>query len=177
MLGGKMHEDLLKVVHEQLLESNLKLCLAESCTGGLLSHWVSSNPGASAYFMGGMVAYSNESKSQILGISQELLQKEGAVSRPCAEAMALGALELFDVDVALSITGIAGPSGGTAQKPVGLVFIGFAWKSSPEELPNVYVIEEKLHGSRKHIQYCSAELALELLHRHLHEIKKAAPPV
>ncbi|HVD40906.1 MAG TPA: competence/damage-inducible protein A [Solirubrobacterales bacterium] len=98
-----------------------KLALAESCSGGLLAARITDLAGASEYFAGGVVSYSNEAKSELLGVDPELIEAKGAVSPEVAEAMAIGALERFDADVAVSITGIAGPSGGSEEKPVGYV--------------------------------------------------------
>jgi nicotinamide-nucleotide amidase len=98
-----------------------RLGLAESCSGGLLAARITDFPGASAYMAGGLVAYSNEAKTELLGVDPRLIETKGAVSPEVAEAMALGALERFDADVAVSITGIAGPDGGTEEKPVGYV--------------------------------------------------------
>lgn len=98
-----------------------RLGLAESCSAGLLAARITDLPGSSAYFAGGVVSYSNEAKHDLLGVSRDLLDEYGAVSAEVAEAMALGALERFDADVAVAITGIAGPGGGSDEKPVGLV--------------------------------------------------------
>jgi nicotinamide-nucleotide amidase len=98
-----------------------RLGLAESCSGGLLAARITNLPGTSAYFAGGVVAYSNEAKAELLGVDPGLIDAKGAVSPEVAEAMALGALERFDADLAVSVTGIAGPDGGTEEKPVGYV--------------------------------------------------------
>jgi nicotinamide-nucleotide amidase len=98
-----------------------RLALAESCTGGLMAARVTDLEGASEYFAGGVVAYSNEAKAELLGVDPGLIEAKGAVSPEVAEAMAIGALERFDADVAVSITGIAGPGGGSEEKPVGYV--------------------------------------------------------
>jgi nicotinamide-nucleotide amidase len=98
-----------------------RLGLAESCSGGLLAARITDMPGASAYMAGGVVSYSNEAKAELLGVDPGLIEEEGAVSAEVAEAMALGALARFDADVAVSITGIAGPEGGSDEKPVGYV--------------------------------------------------------
>ena len=98
-----------------------RLGLAESCSGGLLAARITDLAGASEYFAGGVVAYSNEAKAELLGVDPELIEAKGAVSPDVAEAMAIGALERFDADVAVSITGIAGPGGGSEEKPVGYV--------------------------------------------------------
>jgi nicotinamide-nucleotide amidase len=98
-----------------------RLGLAESCSGGLLAARITNLPGASSYMAGGVVSYSNQAKAELLGVDRELIEAKGAVSPEVAEAMALGALERFEADVAVSITGVAGPDGGTEQKPVGYV--------------------------------------------------------
>jgi nicotinamide-nucleotide amidase len=98
-----------------------RLALAESCSGGLMAARVTNLPGSSDYFLGGVVAYTYEAKEDLLGVDRKLLEEKGAVSPEVAEAMAIGALERFDADVVVSITGIAGPSGGTEEKPVGYV--------------------------------------------------------
>jgi PncC family amidohydrolase len=102
------------------------LATAESCTGGLISERVTSVPGSSAVFLGGVVSYANAVKRDLLDVPQEILECVGAVSHECAEAMAAGARRLLRADVAVSVTGIAGPDGGSAQKPVGLVY--FVWR-------------------------------------------------
>jgi PncC family amidohydrolase len=109
---------------EILVNQRLTLAVAESCTGGLLGGAVTAAAGSSQYFRGGVIAYHNDVKRDILGVSQEMLERLGAVSAPVAEAMAAGAAKLFGCDCAMSVTGIAGPGGGTAEKPVGLVFVG-----------------------------------------------------
>ena len=99
---------------------------AESCTGGLIAERITTVPGASAVFIGGVVSYANAVKCDLLGVPREVLERVGAVSPECAEAMAAGARALLKSDLAVSVTGVAGPDGGTPQKPVGLVFIGVA---------------------------------------------------
>jgi PncC family amidohydrolase len=109
---------------ELLTNQHLTLAVAESCTGGLLGGGITAIAGSSLYFRGGVIAYHNDVKRDILGVPSEILGHFGAVSAPVAEAMAAGAAKLFGCDCAMSITGIAGPGGGTAEKPVGLVFVG-----------------------------------------------------
>ena len=104
----------------------MTVSVAESCTGGNISHFFTSNPGSSAYFKGGIVAYSNEIKSKILGIDPEIIAKRGAVSKEVVEAMAVSANQLFNTDFAIATSGIAGPDGGTPEKPVGTVWIAVA---------------------------------------------------
>lgn len=107
-------------------ESGMTLALAESCTGGSLAARITALPGCSAWFRGGVVAYHNEVKQQLLGVPTSLLEKHGAVSEQVALAMAEGARRVIGSDLALAITGIAGPDGGTAEKPVGTVYIALA---------------------------------------------------
>ena len=102
---------------------HLTICAAESCTGGLLADTITDIPGSSRYFLGGLITYSNEAKAKLLGVPSSYFRTFGAVSAPVAVTMARGALKLFGADIALAITGIAGPSGGTKDKPVGLTFI------------------------------------------------------
>jgi len=123
---GYDSETLQSVVGQLLKDNDKTLAVAESCTGGKLGELVSSVSGASKYFAGGVVAYSNEVKLSQLKVKQSTLKEHGAVSEQTALEMALGARKLFNCDYALSITGIAGPEGGTDEKPVGITFIGLA---------------------------------------------------
>ena len=113
----------LFVLSECLRSSGRTLALAESCTGGWISQLVTSRPGASEYFLGCAVTYSNEAKENILGVSHDTLMKYGAVSEETAKEMAKGALRVFGSDIAAAVTGIAGPGGATDEKPVGMVCI------------------------------------------------------
>ncbi|MBI5836518.1 MAG: CinA family nicotinamide mononucleotide deamidase-related protein [Candidatus Eisenbacteria bacterium] len=121
--------ELEEVVGELLLPRGLTLVTAESCTGGLLGGRITRVPGSSAWYERGMVTYSNRAKQELLGVPGELLAEHGAVSAEVAAAMARGARERSGADVAVSITGIAGPGGGTPEKPVGLVFAGLDWSA------------------------------------------------
>ncbi len=105
-----------------LQERGMTLATAESCTGGLVGHLVTEIPGSSHYFVGGIISYSNAVKHHVLHVPQEILDTVGAVSPECARAMAHGARRVLNADIAVSITGIAGPSGGTPEKPVGLTY-------------------------------------------------------
>jgi nicotinamide-nucleotide amidase len=120
---GEMLEE---IVGKLLSQRRIGLALAESCTGGLVAHRITNVPGSSSYFERGIVSYSNESKTDILGVPRELIESLGAVSGPVVEAMAEGARRLANTDLSIAISGIAGPDGGTAEKPVGTVFIGLS---------------------------------------------------
>lgn len=131
LLGDKYFyaaEDINLEVHigNLLKASGKTIALAESCTGGYAQHLITSVPGSSAYFKGGIVSYSNEIKQQELGVPQSLLEQKGAVSQEVAEAMATGILKKYATSYAIAITGIAGPDGGSAEKPVGMVCMAFA---------------------------------------------------
>jgi len=108
-----------------LKEKHLTIATAESCTGGFISNEITNIPGSSHYLAGCVVAYSNRSKTELLGVDPEIIQKYGAVSKEVALQMAKGAAEHFASDIGVSTTGIAGPDGGTEEKPVGLVWMGF----------------------------------------------------
>lgn len=151
-----MQETIEKVI-QHLREQKQTLTFAESCTGGLLSSQVTSLPGVSDVFMGSVVTYSNRMKREILGVNPSVLSTMGAVSRPVALQMARGVKALTDTHWAVSITGIAGPTGGTDTKPVGTVCFaivgpGFEWSS-----------REQFAGSRTQVQQSSAKFALESL--------------
>jgi PncC family amidohydrolase len=119
-------EDLSRAAGKFLIGHNLKLSVAESCTGGLLGASLTDIAGSSAYFRGGVIAYDNQIKNQLLGVEKQTLDSYGAVSDQTVIAMAKGVCKLFNTECAISVSGIAGPDGGTAQKPVGLVYIGIA---------------------------------------------------
>jgi PncC family amidohydrolase len=150
------NEDLSQSLGSALQAAGLTLCTAESCTGGLIADMVTDVPGASLYFAGGVVAYANAAKQEVLGVPAEYLDAFGAVSAPVALAMARGGRRLLHCDVALSATGIAGPAGGTASKPVGLVYIAIV-------APNYSTCQE-LHwsSSRRDNKVATAHAALAL---------------
>lgn len=118
--------ELEEVLGELLVEKGKTLATAESCTGGLLGGRITAVPGSSRYYIGGMVAYADEAKINQLGVPRETIEKFGAVSGETAKAMARGVIRVFDADIGVAITGIAGPTGGTDEKPVGTIFIGLA---------------------------------------------------
>ena len=142
-----------------LVENGLKLATAESCTGGLLGDEITNVPGASKYYLGGVIAYSNDMKMKVLNVKKETLENHGAVSRECAEEMARGVAKLFNADVAIATTGIAGPQGGSKEKPVGLVYIAYYIFGS------VDVEARKFKGSRIEIKRKIVEHALEVVER------------
>jgi nicotinamide-nucleotide amidase len=138
-------------------QKGLTMATAESCTGGLVAASITTVPGASAVFTHGFVTYANAAKAQMLGVPEDLLDMAGAVSEPVARAMAEGARARAGVDVAVSITGIAGPDGGTLEKPVGTVWFGLA---GPAESLTYHKI---FHGNRDEIRTQSVAFALKLL--------------
>jgi PncC family amidohydrolase len=150
-------EDAARALIRLLERCNCTVSCAESCTGGLVSAAMTSIPGASAVFKGGVVAYANEAKQNILGVGQHILQENGAVSMECAEAMATGANRCFATDYAISITGIAGPDGGSAGKPIGTVWFGLAWRG------RVSSFKEHFDGNRTDIRLAAAKKGLELI--------------
>lgn len=125
-------DELASRVIEIFREKGLSLSLAESCTGGMIAETVTSVAGASDIFYGSAVTYVNSAKEHILGVAHETLEKHGAVSSECAEEMACGARRVYGADVAMSVTGIAGPGGGSEAKPVGTVWFGLATKDGAE---------------------------------------------
>ena len=140
--------------------------MAESCTGGLLGHRLTDVPGSSDYFLQGVVAYSNEAKIDLLGVSPALVEKHGAVSSQVAEAMAQGMREKARSSLGLAITGIAGPSGGAPEKPVGLVYVALATDKGSEVVKNLFL------GNREKIKFQSSQKALDMVRRHLVKNKK-----
>lgn len=141
-----------------LSEKNLRLVTAESCTGGMIAAAMTDRSGSSSVFERGYVTYSNEAKIEELGVKSETIETYGAVSEQTAAEMVQGALKHSHADVALSVTGIAGPNGGTEEKPVGLVYIGVAFQNRPPA-----VIKNNFDGDRTSIRQATVEKALELL--------------
>ena len=158
---GHDRECMEKVVGNLLVKHNFTLSVAESCTGGLISQRLTSVSGSSAYFLGGVVSYDNSLKTGYLGVSEEDLQKHGAVSRVVAEQMSVGVMNNSNADIGLAITGIAGPTGGTAEKPVGTVYIGVAAAEGN------WVSKFKFDGSRHEIREMAAQTGLDLVRKYL----------
>jgi PncC family amidohydrolase len=158
---GRDGETLEAVVGRMLIDRQLTIAVAESCTGGLLGHRLTSLPGSSAYFERGVLAYSNQAKAELLGVPESIVRDHGIVSGPCAEAMARGAATLAGTRCALAITGIAGPDGGTPTKPVGTVYVGLA--IGGETLARRFVFS----GDRAAVQWHSTQAALDMLRRSL----------
>ena len=139
------------------IEKNITFGTAESCTGGLISASVTDVPGASAVFFGGVVSYDNSIKKGVLGVKEETLSAHGAVSEETAREMSYGARRVLGVDFAVSVTGIAGPGGGTAEKPVGLVYISVASSDRHTVTKNLF------SGSREDVRLQTVAKALTLL--------------
>ena len=150
-------------VGKLLQERELSLAVAESCTGGYLSHLVTNVPGASGYFRGGVIAYDNRIKSSLLGVQEQTLAQYGAVSKETVLELAEAVRRLFTASIGIGITGIAGPGGGTASKPVGTVWIGF---SAPDK---IFAEHHFWPGKRILIKENAAQQALSYLIEYLLE--------
>lgn len=156
-----MPQSLEEEIGELLRKHKLTLATAESATGGLIASLIVNVSGSSDYFKGAVVAYANEVKEKVLGVSKETLEKYGAVSRQTGREMAEGVRRLMEVDIGLSDTGIAGPTGATPGKPVGLFYIGLAFREKTE------VGEHLLQGDRLENRRKAAEIALTMLRDYL----------
>jgi nicotinamide-nucleotide amidase len=152
----RYHETTTRII-KKLTENRQSVTCAESCTGGRIAAAITSVSGASAVFHGSVVTYSNEIKHLWLGVDEEILNTYGAVSRQCVEQMLTGVIHLAGADYAIAVSGIAGPTGGTPEKPVGTVYIGIQTPFSQE------VFQCFFHGSREQIQNQSVAFALEKL--------------
>jgi nicotinamide-nucleotide amidase len=149
------------VVGRMLSARRWTLAVAESCTGGLLGHRLTNVPGSSAYFERGVLVYSNRAKEDLVGVPASVLRAHGAVSAPCAEAMARGVAERAGTPCGLAITGIAGPDGGTPAKPVGTVFVGLAVEG------RVSARRFRFAGDRASVKWQSTQAAFDMLRRAL----------
>lgn len=158
---GTGKQTLEEVIGYLLYMRKKTIAVAESCTGGLISHRLTNVPGSSNYFLGSVVAYSNKMKRDRLGVKKTTLEKYGAVSEKVAEEMARGIKKIIGSDFGLGITGIAGPTGATEEKPIGLVYIALAYKDKVETK------EFKFRGEREVIKAKAANAALDMVRRHL----------
>jgi PncC family amidohydrolase len=150
-------EEIAKDIVRLLTKRKKTLALAESCTGGFIANEITNIPGASKIFLGGIVSYSNEVKQKFLGVRAKTLEQHGAVSEAVAREMAAGARKRFGADFVIAVTGIAGPGGGTKNKPTGTVFIALAGASGIS-------VEHKLNDfGREQFKKVTAQQALELL--------------
>lgn len=159
-------EEMEEVVARLLIESSASVAVAESCTGGLVAMRLTEVPGSSAFFNEGVIAYANAAKSSYLNVPADLIESKGAVSAEVAEAMARGMLIRSGADHAVSVTGIAGPSGGSEEKPVGTVFLGYA---SKDQVRNVSL---RIPGDRFLIRWRTSQAALDLLRRQILRAKE-----
>ncbi|HUY67986.1 MAG TPA: CinA family protein [Alphaproteobacteria bacterium] len=157
MLPADIH-DLARKVIESYAEQKRRIVTAESCTGGLIAGALTDIPGASDVLERGFVSYSNAAKIEVLGVMPDVLESYGAVSAQIAEAMAKGALEFSHADVAVSVTGIAGPGGGSSDKPVGLVYLGLADRKGA-----VFHYKCQFKGERDEVRMAAVREALKLL--------------
>jgi len=162
---GRGDDSLAAVVGRLLKDNDKTLAVAESCTAGQLGMEITDVPGASAYFLGGLEAYSNDVKLAQLGVPEEVLTEHGAVSEECALAMATGCRKLFKSDYALSITGIAGPDGGTDEKPVGTTYIGLTSAHAAYAKKYRFGLDRRMNRTR------AVNAALEMLRREILDIK------
>jgi len=158
-VGNNRMED---AVGRALMEKNLTIAAAESCTGGRIGDRLTNFAGSSAYFLGGIVAYSNEAKTALLGVSEETLENHGAVSDPTAREMAQGVRKCFKTDIGIAVTGIAGPGGGSRRKPVGTVHIGMATDQG------VQARRYRFWGGREKVKENTVMMALDWVRRFVH---------
>ena len=146
-------------LHGQFIRNGLTLSIAESCTGGMASEYLTRQSGSSAYFLGGIISYSNQVKTNVLGVSDKILEKDGAVSDATALAMCSGVMKLMDSDISGAITGIAGPTGAEPGKPVGTVHISVRTKERN------YTRRYQMHGNRQEIRMKSSLQLFKMIHR------------
>ncbi len=151
-----MVKELEILIGEKLRAHGLRLAIAESCTGGLIGHRLTNVPGSSTYYMGSVTAYAYEAKVRLLGIRWETLEKHGAVSAETVSEMALGVRRALAADMGIAVSGIAGPGGGTPEKPVGLVWMAVSASSG------VWTRQFNFKGDRLQVKELAAEEALKL---------------
>ena len=161
LVYGQGEETMESVVGALLAERGMTVATAESCTGGLIAERITDVPGSSAYYLGGVVAYSNEAKAALLGVPRDLLEREGAVSEPVVRAMAEGVRARFGSDFGVATSGISGPGGGTETKPVGLVWIALASAAGTHADSFVFALDRTRH------RRLSAQVGLDWIRRSL----------
>jgi nicotinamide-nucleotide amidase len=154
-------QNMEEIVGALLIQGKMTLAAAESCTGGMIGERITNVAGSSAYFERAVVVYSNAAKTDLLGVPGELIEKHGAVSREVAKAMAKGIRERAKTDLGIAVTGIAGPTGGTPEKPVGLVYIALATNDG------VKADEYRFLGTRSQVRQRAAQMALDKVRRYL----------
>ncbi len=155
-----MQREILTAIGDALVGRGWKLATAESCTGGLVAHWITSQPGCSGWFCGGVVAYADTTKTALLGVPDGMILSDGAVSASVAIAMAEGACQQIpEADIAVSLTGIAGPGGGQPGKPVGLVYVSVATVYGAARSQKLLFA-----GTRAEIQIAAGNAALEMVY-------------
>ncbi len=172
LVYGEDDETLAAVVGRLLREQNATIAVAESCTGGLLAEQITDVPGASDYFAGGVVAYSNEVKQSLLGVSEAQLESHGAVSEPVAVSMAEGVRERFGTDIGISTTGISGPGGGSEEKPVGLVCVALARRGRDTHVDRFIFPLDRVRHRR-----LTAQVALDWVRRSLLGAELVSPSI
>jgi nicotinamide-nucleotide amidase len=165
---GQGDDDLAALVLERARQAGRRVGTAESCTGGLVGGRLTEIPGSSDVFVGGVICYANEVKTELLGVDPALIAAEGAVSEPVARAMATGATRVLDVDLAVAVTGIAGPGGGSEAKPVGTVWLAVADRDT------VQALLIRVPGDRQNVRTRSAQAALHLLYHTLGQERPAS---
>lgn len=163
LLNTKKLQYLSKILGKLLLKQKKTLSAAESCTGGMISKFITDIPGSSRYFAGGIVSYSNDIKIRVLDVDNTLLIKYGAVSKQVAIAMLNGVRTLMKTDCAIAVTGIAGPQGGSAKKPVGLVYIAVANKDNTKV--KRFIFQHDRDGNRKQTTFIAMNMLIKMLRK------------
>ena len=156
-----MKENIELLIGKELRARGWRLAIAESCTGGLIGHRITNNSGSSTYYLGSITAYAYRAKVRLLGVSWDTLEEHGAVSEAAVREMALGIRHALAADIGLSVSGIAGPTGGTPDKPVGYAWIGL---STPK---GIWTLQHNAGGDRKENKQEIAQTALEFLYQFL----------
>ena len=167
-------QKLVELVALQLTARQWMLTTAESCTGGLIAASCTQLSGSSAWFERGFVTYSNAAKSELLGVAASLIEAQGAVSEEVAKAMALGALAHSPAHISVAVTGIAGPTGGSEAKPVGTVWLAWAWRDLQQNLHSETMLRQ-FEGTRSEVRDATAELALAHLTELVEKTGKKIP--